>query len=68
VNGGQIDVTSFDDGWRRIEGDKAAPQIGHCWLANETKRMAWESWSGVKYQPLSDEPPYWWKFDHRDQA
>lgn len=56
-----IEVTSNDDGWRRIEGDPAAPKDGYCMLANERKTMAWESHSGVGYKLPSDEPAYWWK-------
>jgi hypothetical protein len=50
-----------DDGWRKIADDPAAPQTGFCWLADEPKTMAWESRSGVNFQPLSDVAPYWWK-------
>jgi hypothetical protein len=63
-----FDIGGFDDGWRKIEGDKSAPESGHCWLADGDKRMCWESWHGAKYQPFSDTPPVWWKMDHRDQA
>lgn len=57
---GQMQVTR-DDGWRRIEGDKAAPKTGSCWLADEHKRMSWESRDGVTYQPMPDAAPYWWR-------
>lgn len=53
--------TTFDDGWRKIEGDPAAPAAGYCRLANEQKNMAWESYHGVGYQPITDVEPYWWK-------
>lgn len=59
--GAQIEVTHLDDGWRRIEGDRAAPRDGYCLLADERKTMAWESRTGVGYQPLADVVPYWWK-------
>lgn len=63
---GQIQATGDSRGWRLIEGDPGAPADGHCWLANEQMNIAWESWSGVSYQPLSDTVPHYWKLDHRD--
>ena len=48
-------------GWRLIEGDDGAPKDGYCMLANEHRTMAWESYQGVGYQPLTDVAPHWWK-------